>query len=177
MFDLFNLALLVFINKVRMGILNKSCVPLIWDCCRELVLSRQPCPSLEGGEGPGPAVHTGPAEAPSLSCRCPAAGPRKEVPGTRPVVGREFVPCLVFRRNVPTTFNVRILTKRELCKHIPERSRSSTGKQGAEGCRLDALADTPTVREPGRGRSLPFSRVLEVETDFMDLTFGRRVRL
>lgn len=153
-----------------MGVLNKSCVPLIRDCCLELIFSRQPGPSLEGGEGPGPAVHTGPAEAPGLSCRCPAAGPRKEVPGTRPGVGREFVLCLAFRRNVPTAFNVRVLTKRELCKHTHPRKVTKRPREagGAEGLRLDALADTPMVREPGRGRSLPFSRILEAETDFTD---------
>lgn len=122
-----------------MGVLNKSCVPLIRDCCLELIFSRQPGPSLEGGEGPGPAVHTGPAEAPGLSCRCPAAGPRKEVPGTRPGVGREFVLCLAFRRNVPTAFNVRVLTKRELCKHthprkVTKRPREAGGGGTQAGC-------------------------------------------
>lgn len=39
MFDLFNLALLVFINKTRMGILNKLCVFLIQEYCLEDILS------------------------------------------------------------------------------------------------------------------------------------------
>ena len=66
MFDLFNLALLVFINKVRMGILNKPCVPVIWDA---LWSSPPPGPFLQEGAGAGPAVDTGPAVCgPSPPC-------------------------------------------------------------------------------------------------------------
>lgn len=50
MFDLFNLALLVFINKTRMGILNKLCVSLIQDDRLEVTLHCWSGFLLEQGE-------------------------------------------------------------------------------------------------------------------------------
>ena len=79
MFDLFNSALLVFINKVRMGISNEPRVPVI----RDALCSSSTPPFLQGGAGAGPAADTGPTTAPA-SPALPRGRVRKVVPRTQP---------------------------------------------------------------------------------------------
>ena len=118
MFDLFNLALLVFINKVRMGISNKPCVPVIRDA---LWSSPPPGPFLQEGAGAGPAVDTGPTVCgPSPPCGRYRArwGPRSGqgrwscrhgrhgASSLWLVAGRASVPCLVFGRTILITLGL-----------------------------------------------------------------------
>lgn len=98
MFDLFNSALLVFINKVRMGISNEPRVPVIRDA-----LWSSSTPTFSAGRsGCGPCGRYRTCRGPSLSRTAPGVGeeggPEDAAQVVRPlwlVVGRTSVPCLV----------------------------------------------------------------------------------